>query len=103
MVMQEAFIVDSFEAVVILFKVHTHHKHGAFAEGAEMMVLLDPPLRVSSSFSMLVKTAVDFTTYLAPASPHLVFAASRSWKMETEFILMTSFPFSASIVPLNLP
>ena len=38
-------IADNLQGVVILVMVHTHHKHGASAEGAEMMTLLAQPLK----------------------------------------------------------
>ena len=38
-------IADNLHGVVILVMVHTHHKHGASAEGAEMMPLLAPPFQ----------------------------------------------------------
>uniref|UniRef100_A0A673TN26 Uncharacterized protein n=1 Tax=Suricata suricatta TaxID=37032 RepID=A0A673TN26_SURSU len=58
---------------------------------------------VVPAFSMVVKTPVDSTTYSAPASPHLMLAGSRPWKMVMGFPLMTSFPFSALTGPWNLP
>ena len=36
---------DNLHGVVILVMVHTHHKHGASAEGTEMMTLLAPPVK----------------------------------------------------------
>ena len=39
-------------------------------------------------FSMVVKTAVDSTAYVLPASPHLMLTDSYSWKMEMAFPLM---------------
>ena len=33
-------ITDNVEGVTIVLMVHTHHKHWALAEGAEMMILL---------------------------------------------------------------
>ena len=38
-------IADNLHGVVILVMVHTHHKHGASTEGAEMMNLLAPPFK----------------------------------------------------------
>jgi hypothetical protein len=61
----------------------------AMAEGAEIMVLLVPPLKWAPAFSMVVKTPVDSTTYSAPASPHLMLVGSCSWKMVMGFLLMT--------------
>jgi hypothetical protein len=76
---------------------------GALAEGVEMMTYLAPPFEWALAFSKLVKTLVDFSTYSAPESPHFMLAGSGSWKMVMGFPLMTSFPFSALTVPLNLP
>jgi hypothetical protein len=42
---------------------------GVSAEGAEIMTLLAPPFKCVLTFSMMVKTPVDSTTYSAPASP----------------------------------
>jgi hypothetical protein len=76
---------------------------GASAEASEMMTLLAPPFTWTPAFSMVLTMPVDFMTYSAPASPHLVLAGSHPWKMVMGFPLMTSFPFSALTVPLNLP
>jgi hypothetical protein len=76
---------------------------GASAEGVEMMTLLAPLFKWAPAFSMVVKMLVDSMTYSAPASSHLILAGSLSWKMVVGFPLMTSFPFSALTVQLNLP
>lgn len=39
-------------------------------------------------FSVVVKTAVDSTAYVVPASPHLMLIESYFWKMEIAFPLM---------------
>ena len=76
---------------------------GASEEGVEMMTLLAPPFKWTPAFSMVVKTPIDSTTYSAPAPLHLMLAGSRSWKLVMGFLLMTSLPFSALTVLLNLP
>lgn len=43
---------------------------GASADGAEMMTLAAPPSMCALAFSVVVKTPVDSTTYLAPTFPH---------------------------------
>uniref|UniRef100_A0A8C0P834 Uncharacterized protein n=1 Tax=Canis lupus familiaris TaxID=9615 RepID=A0A8C0P834_CANLF len=83
------------------------------ARGAKQLVVQEALLTILRELSyfswftpitnMVVKTPVDSTTYSAPASPHLMLAGSRSWKMEMDFPLMTSFPFSALTVLWNLP
>ena len=68
-----------------------------------MMTLLDLLFKWAPAFSMMVKKPVDSKTYSAPALPHLMLVRSHSWKMMMGFLLMTSFPFLALTVPLNLP
>uniref|UniRef100_A0A8C0RP44 Uncharacterized protein n=1 Tax=Canis lupus familiaris TaxID=9615 RepID=A0A8C0RP44_CANLF len=42
------------------------------------------------------------TALAAPVEAGMMLAGSCSWKMEMDFPLMTSFPFSALTVPWNL-
>lgn len=70
------------------------------AKWEEIMAILDLHFKWALDFSMVEKTLVDSTTYLAPELPHLMLVSS--WKMIMGFPLMTSFPFSALTVPLNL-
>lgn len=61
-----------------------------------------PSFQWVPAFSKLMKTSVVSTTYLEPASPHLMWVLpstpSYSWKVELGLPQMTSFPFSALIV-----
>jgi hypothetical protein len=72
--------------------VHTHNKHGGIGRGAEMMTIWAPHFKWAPAFSMVMKMRVDFSTYSALVSSHLMLAGSRSWKMVIGFLVNDKLP-----------
>lgn len=96
-------IADDFEGVAIFLMVHIHHKHEGTSRRSRDDDSLGPTLQLSPRLLHDSEDPVDFTTYSAPTSPHLMLVGSYFWKMEIGFPLMTSFLLSALTVPRNLP
>lgn len=57
-------------------------------ERTEIVTFFNPTLKLAPSFSMEMKTSVDSTAYLAPASPHLTLAGYLFYTMEMAFLLV---------------
>lgn len=69
---------------------------GEPTKGLETMTLWAPPFKWAQSF-LLVKMPVEFTTYSAPASPHLMVEEGNSFPTDDKLPIL-SFDFVYIIV-----
>uniref|UniRef100_A0A8C0SQM4 Uncharacterized protein n=1 Tax=Canis lupus familiaris TaxID=9615 RepID=A0A8C0SQM4_CANLF len=89
--------------VVILLMVHAHHKHAGISRRSRDDDPLGPALQVSPSLLHGGEDPSGLHNILSTSITPFDVGGICSWKMEMDFPLMTSFPFSALTVPWNLP